>query len=116
MALIPVTKVKEAVGAIAVPFVALTGADTLAAPGNNLQTLVLQNDGASSATIVVDGDGATAFNPGGIGKTVDLSAGYSIVVPAGESRAVSLANIVRYLVGTINVTGGSADVKAAVIQ
>lgn len=85
----------------------LTASDTLTYNEASSQTLFLQNSTGSPVTVTVDGAGApTAFAPGGIGKTLDLSAGLPIVVPANGAVAVQLRNIKRYLAGVIAVTGG----------
>jgi hypothetical protein len=84
----------------------LSAADTLSYSPSKLQTLFLRNTTASPVTVTIDGDGATNFAPGGIGKTIDLSAGLAVVVPASGLVAVQLRQIARYLSGTVAVTGG----------
>lgn len=116
MALIASNLVGAAVGVVALVKTTLTGADTMTFKTNALQTLVIDNGSIASVTITIDGDGSTSFNPGGIGEVIDLTAGFQVIVPAGESRAVALRNISRFLAGTVAVNGGGADVKAWVIE
>jgi len=94
---VPVTLVKTT----------LTAADTMVYNPGASQTLYLENGTASPVSVTVDGDGASAaFAPGGIGKTLDLSTGLVIPVPANGAVAVQLRNISKYLVGTVAVKGG----------
>ena len=97
----------EAVGLLAIAKTALTGADTLTYSTSVSQTLYLENTTASAVTVVIDGDGGTTFTPGGIGATINLQAGFSAVVPANGSVAVTLRNISQFLKGTVAVTGGT---------
>lgn len=96
----------DAVAPVTLAKTTLTVADTLAYSPSKLQTLFLHNTTAAPVTVTVDGDGATTFAPGGIGKTIDLSAGLAIIVPANGFVAVQLRQIARYLSGTVAVTGG----------
>lgn len=85
----------------------LGASDTLIYSAGELQTLFLENTTAAPVTVTIDGTGApVAFAPGGIGKTIDLSAGLPIIVPANSAVAVELRNIQRYLQGAVAVTGG----------
>lgn len=105
MALIAQTDVSGAVGTALVVKATLTASDTFVLTPNSNQILFIENDTGSSATAVIKGADATTVNPGGIGNVIDLSAGFSITVPAGAVRAVALKNIIRYLNGVITVTG-----------
>lgn len=96
----------SAVAPVTITRTTLTASDTLSYNAAAKQTLFLENDTASPVTVTVDGDGATTFAPGGIGKSIDLSAGLAIIVPANGLVAVELRNIQRYLVGAVAVTGG----------
>lgn len=85
----------------------LTANDTMSFNAAASQVLYLDNPTASPVTVTIDGDkAATAFAPGGIGSTIDLSAGLAIEVPANKTIAVRLADIQRYLAGVIAVKGG----------
>lgn len=100
------------VGSFVVTPTDLTGADTLVYNQSKKQTLYINNTTIGSVTVNIDGDdGATVTCPG-LGGTTDVSAGYDIVIPAGELHAVQLANIRAFLSGTVNVTGGVTGVLA----
>ena len=97
--------------ATAVTQTELTGADVLV---STTGTLWINNLSGVSATINLDGEDGTDVSTIGQG-VIDVSGGYDIVVADGELVTVSLANISSYLNGTVNVTGGTADVFAFVI-
>jgi hypothetical protein len=96
----------DAVAPVTIAKTTLTAADTLSYSPSKLQTLFLRNTTVSPVTVTIDGSTAGSFAPGGIGKTIDLSAGLAIVVPASGLVAVQLRQIARYLSGTVAVTGG----------
>ena len=79
--------------------------------GSN-QMLVIENVTALPITPVITGLSAPDdFNVVGLGE-IDLSNGYSLPsIPAGESRALPLQNIHRWLKGDVTVTG-AAGAKA----
>lgn len=63
-----------------------------------------------SLTATIDGDGVGTTNlPGAPGLA--LGGGYSVAVPAGESRGVILSSISAYLTGVVHITG-AATLKA----
>lgn len=95
---------------------ALTGTDTLVYSAGKLQTLYLYNTTANAVTVTIDGDGATTVTPSGLGKSVDVSAGYAIAIAAGTLQAVALPSIRAYLTGTVAVTGGVAGVTAWIAE
>lgn len=101
-----VTANLNAVAPVTIPATTLTASDTFTYSPGKLQTLFLTNTTASPVTVTIDGDGATTFAPGGIGKAIDLTAGLAIIVPANGLVAVQLRNIQHYLAGVIAVTGG----------
>lgn len=107
MALIAAVAATSAVGVVPVVKTVLGASDTLVYTLGQIQTLVLENDTGASLTVVIDGDGATSFVPGGTGAPIDLSAGFSVTIPDGATRAVTLKNIQRFLSGVITVTGGA---------
>lgn len=100
------------VGSFQVTPTDLTGADTLVYAPSKKQTLYINNTTAGSVPVVIDGDGATTVLCPGIGATTDVSGGYTLTVPAGETHAVQLANIRAFLTGVVNVTGGVTGVLA----
>ena len=96
----------DAVAPVTIVKTTMTASDTLSYSPSGLQTLFLENTTASPVTVTIDGDGATSFAPGGIGKTIDLTAGLAVVVPANGTVGVQLRQIARYLSGTVALTGG----------
>ena len=68
-------------------------------------TLILNNVTGGALTPNIDGDGATTVPVRGIGA-VDVSGGYDVPsIGAGESAAIPLDTIAKYLQGDIAVTG-----------
>jgi len=90
----------------------LTASDTFVYTANLSQCLELHNNTAGSLTAVIKGSAPSAAYPvaGAGSTTVDLSAGLSVVVPAGASKLVNLDAHASYLAGngTVTVTGGTA--------
>lgn len=115
MALIAAVAASSSVGVVPVVPTVLGASDTLVFSPGLAQTLVIQNDTGSSVSVVIDGDKAAAFAPGGIGASIDLSTGFVMTIPAGASRAVALKNIQRYLSGAVTVSGG-AGAKAYILN
>lgn len=105
MALIAAVAASSAVGVVPVTKTVLGASDTLVFNQGQIQTLILENDTGATLTAVIDGDGAASFVPGGTGAPIDLSAGFSIAIPDGEARVVTLKNIQRYLSGVVTVSG-----------
>ena len=101
-------------GPVAIVKTTLGASDTLIYDQSNNPKLFIENDTEAAVTVIIDGADAVAFAPGGIGAAIDLSAGFSMVVPAGETHAVELRNIQRYLKGVITVTGGDGT-KAFIV-
>lgn len=97
------------VGAFAAALTVLTSSDTITIDDRFKQILVLRNPTGGPLTLVIDGAGSTNVNAPGLGNVV-VSAGYSIAVPAGESRAVDLASIRAYLDGVVTMTGAAGMV------
>ena len=93
-------------GPVTIAKTTLGASDTLVYDQANNPKLFIENDTGSAVTVVIDGADAALFAPGGIGATIDLSAGFSMAVPDGATHAVELRNIQRYLKGVITVTGG----------
>lgn len=115
MALVAAVAASSAVGVVPVVKTVLGASDTLVYTPGQIQTLILENDTATAATALIDGDGATAFVPGGTGAAIDLSAGFSIAIPAGATRVVTLKNIQRFLAGVVTISG-APGVSAYVIS
>lgn len=120
MALIAQTDVGGAIGSVKLVWTegfSEGAAGTLVYQPNELQFLVLRNvDAAAPTTVTIKGALAPAvYAVPGTGQTIDLSAGFAVTIPFGESRHVCLRQIQRYLVGDITVTasGDPSNVDAA---
>ena len=85
----------------------LTSSDTFSYSAGTGQVLELTNGTGGSLTVNIDGSGSTTIQPDGMGQTVDVSAGFNIVLTAGVTKAVPLDSIKVWLIGTIAVTGGT---------
>ncbi len=86
----------------------LTAADTLVFKPTVSQALYLHNTTAGALTVVIDGSGGTTINPRGYGGALDVSAGKSIPVAAGDLVMVDLQSISAFCQGaTVAVTGGT---------
>lgn len=105
MATIAQTTIADKIGEFTVTETTLTGTDVLVyAPGTG-QRLTLRNPTGGAINITIDGAGSTAITPQGYGKTLDVSAGYVIAVPAGAMKCVNLDKISAFLQGAVAVTG-----------
>lgn len=116
MAVISSITTRDKVGDFLVNPTTLTGTDSLVYNPGAVQTLFIKNNTVGAVTIVIDGDGVTTANLPGQGRPVDNSAGYSISVAAGATRAVVLSSIRNFLIGAVAVTGGAADVTAWIVE
>ena len=92
----------------------LTSADVLVYEKNKLQLLVLNNVTAGSLTVNIDGADGTTVSAPGIGS-VSVAGGLSIVLAAGEVKAVVLTTIRSYLQGVVAITGGTG-IKATIFN
>ncbi len=84
----------------------LSSSDTITIAAGKKQLLVARNATGGSLTLKIDGDGGSSVMIPGLGS-VTVSAGYDIVIPAGESRAVVLSTISYYTQGVVTLTGAS---------
>lgn len=92
-------------GSRAVNVTTLTGTDDFVYKAGAV--LILNNVTAGALTPNIDGDGASTVGVSGVGS-VDISAGYDVPsIAAGDSAAIPLDTISKYLAGTIAVTGGT---------
>lgn len=110
MAAISSISASGVIGAFAAAESTLSADDTITIAPGKAQLLVLRNATAGSLTVTVDGDGGTTANIPGYGS-VSLTAGYPIVLAAGEQKAVILSSISLFCQGVVHLTGG-ALVKA----
>ena len=85
----------------------LGASDTLTYSSGTRQVLNLHNTTGGSLTVNIDGSGSTTIAPAGLGATVDVSTGFSIVVAAGAHKVVPLDTISAYLQGTVTLTGAA---------
>lgn len=93
-------------GAFAAAPTVMTASDTITYDPNFKQLLVVRNGTAGALTLVIDGsDGTTVVKPG-IG-VFNVSAGLSVPLPVGETRAIDLGTISDYLQGVVTLTGGT---------
>ena len=100
-------------GSFAITMSTLTASDTITFTPNSY--ILFYNSTAGSLTAVVKGSSAVSTTVNGVGS-VSLSAGVSVVVPAGEYRILNVNSRNAYMVGTsVTITGASA-LKAAVLQ
>ena len=100
-------------GSFAIPMSTLTASDTITFTPNSY--ILFYNSTASSLTAVVKGSSATSKNVDGIGS-VSLSAGVSVVVPAGDFRILNVNSRDKFMAGTSVTITGAATLKAAVLQ
>lgn len=100
-------------GVFALTFTTLSASDTIKFSPNSY--ILFYNSTAGSLTAVVKGSSATSKTVDGIGA-VSLSAGVSVVVPAGEFRILNVNSRDEFMVGTSVTITGAATLKAAVLQ
>lgn len=93
-------------GAFTAAISTLSSSDTITFAPTKKQLLVLRNGTAGSLTLVIDGANGTTVNVPGVG-VVDVSAGYSITLAAGVSKAVVLSTISAYCQGVVTLSGAS---------
>lgn len=88
------------------PATVMTASDTITINPTAKQLLVLRNGTAGALTPKIDGDGGTTVNVPGLG-VVDVSAGYTFTLAAGETKAVILSTIAHYCKGVVTITGAT---------
>lgn len=91
-------------GAFAAALTTLTASDTITFRPQRKQLLVVRNPTGGSLTLKIDGDAGTTVNVAGVGP-VSVAAGYEILIPAGQARAVVLGTISAYCQGVVTLTG-----------
>lgn len=84
----------------------LGSSDTITVDSTKRQLMVVRNATGSSVPLLIDGDGGTSVTINGLGA-VTVSGGYTITIPAGESRAVILSSINHYTQGVVTLSGAS---------
>lgn len=96
----------QVAGSFTAALTTLTASDTITFDPRKRQLLVLRNPTGGSLTLNIDGDGGTTVTFPGL-PNVSVASGFSIVVPASESRAVVLSTIAAYCQGVVTLTGAS---------
>ena len=90
-----------------------SASDTMTYTANAGQMLEMDNTTGGSLTLNIVGTGVSAAYPiSGLPTTVDLTAGYSVVVAAGVKKVLNLDKIKPYLLssgtsGTITLSGAA---------
>lgn len=92
----------------------ISASDTLAFdPGVTGSILVLRNPTGGALSPVITGSTASAAIPVSGYGNVSAAGGYAVgSIPAGQARVIPLDTILRYLDGTVTITGGSGLVAA----
>jgi hypothetical protein len=118
MANIPAIRPFDAVGFTAVAPVAVGTSNTLTYNGSAKQVLYVRNASGASVTLTLDGaDAPASIKVPGTGSTLNTAAGASIVVAAGATVAIPLANYRAYLVGAVTLAVSLAtDVTAWLVE
>ncbi|MEG1038710.1 MAG: hypothetical protein RSE94_02200 [Pseudomonas sp.] len=116
MAVISSVTTRDKAGDFPITPTELVGTNTLEYNPAAVQTFYVRNGSASPVTLVIDGAGVTTAALPGQGKPIDNSAGYSLTVAAGATRAVVLSSIRNFLIGVVSVTGGAASVQGWVVE
>lgn len=108
---------KDSAEVLAIPVVLLSATPTPLLYKSFLsQELVLYNKSGSSVVVTVKGSTAGAYKvPKAGGKTVDLSAGLSITIPANSFSILLLNKAKNYLSGTVTVTASVDGVVSACV-
>lgn len=90
----------------AVTVTTLGASDTLTYTANKTPFLILNNITGGPLTPLILGDAATTVSVAGVGL-VDVSAGFTTAsIAAGDTAAIPLSSIEKYLAGGITITGG----------
>ena len=101
-----IASIASAAGAFAANEATLAASDTITINSAKLQLAVFRNGTAGSLTATIDGDGGTTVTVPGLG-VVSVAAGYAVVVPAGETRAVILGSVSAYCQGIVTISGAA---------
>lgn len=99
----------------AVTVTTLGASDTFTYNANKDPVLILNNVTGGALTPNIDGDGGSTVTVAGIGD-VDVSGGFTTdSIAAGDTVAIPLNSISKYLQGTITVTGGDG-IEATLLE
>ena len=118
MATIAQTTIADKLGEFTVTETNLSypAADTFDYAAGTGQRLTLRNPTGASITVTIDGAGSTTIAPGGYGKTLDVSTGYTIAVPASGMKCLNLDKISAWLQGVIAVTQSATGCIASIVK
>lgn len=118
MANIPAVRPFDAVGFTVVVPVVVGASNTLTYNPTVKQTLFVRNESASSVTLTLDGaDAPATVKVPGTGSALNTAAGAAVVVAAGATITIPLANYRAYLVGAVTLeVSDPTDVTAWLIE
>jgi secreted protein with Ig-like and vWFA domain len=103
-------------GAREVTVTTLGASDTFTYNAARSPVIILNNVTGGALTPNFDGDGGTTVPVAGGGAGLDVSSGYTTAsIAAGESWAIPLSTIAKYLTGTIALTGGTG-IEASILE
>ncbi|PHR55971.1 MAG: hypothetical protein COA43_14735 [Robiginitomaculum sp.] len=94
----------------------LTTSDTVTWDATKNVLAHLDNVTGGSITVTLDGADGTTVSCAGLGDAIDVSAGYDIVIPAGEKRFVMFTSISSFLQGAITVASTGAGVESTLYK
>jgi hypothetical protein len=116
MAVLTSTALQSATGVVTAVVNTASASDTMTYVYGTNQLVELNNTTGGSLTMVIKGSAPSAAYPiSGTSTTVDLTAGFSIVVAAGATKIINLDKIKAYLTGTGVVTlSGAATMKVTI--
>jgi len=116
MAVLTSTALQSASGVVTAVVNTASASDTLTYVAGSNQLVELNNTTGGSLTMVIKGSAPSAAYPvTGTSTTIDLTAGFSVLVAAGATKIVNLDKIKAYLTGTGVVTlSGAATMKVVV--
>ncbi len=108
---------RQSFGAEALTVIDSDGADSLVYVNNSNQVLQITNNTAGALSLNIIGSTAPAdYRCGGTGTTEDLTGGYPVAVPVGDSVKINLSSISAWLSGDITITGGSTGTLYTLMQ
>lgn len=117
MAVIAITS-KDVTGVATDTVATLSASDTFTYTPNVGMYAVFNNTTGGSLTVNLKGSAPSAtYFVSGTGSTMDLTAGYNIVIAAGAQKSINLDKIAAYLAGSGTVTmTGAATLKATIYK
>ncbi len=103
-----ITSITPTAGAFAATPATLTASDTITfAPGKK-QLAIFRNGTAGALNPVIDGAAGSTVDGSTLGLgVVNVAAGFTFALAAGEQKAVVLSTISAYCQGVVTITGAS---------